>query len=628
MTTDVEALPAAHADGSAREETLRELLTRVYLTVDRRTLGLTRVLLGFYLLCDLARRTPAWLDMFSDTGVLPTHVILRRPMADNVSLFHAFTTAPELWALWLVGLAAYGCLLVGYKTKVAQIASLVFVTSMNGRVLLIENGGYVVQNLLLLWTCFLPLGDRFSIDALAASMRRTRERTVEEIDARARDDDDGAPVVSLAVLAVLLQLTAVYFFNVVHKTGPAWRNGTAVHFVLYNDRMATPFVPLVRDHLPLGLVRFFTSATMAFEAALPLCLLSPIAVPWSRRAVVFMMCTLHIAFGATFTLGPFAWALCVFSTLMFTREDWELAIAAMRRPRRARVVLVDERRRASMWIARVLARLDRLELLTFRAATGLTGPFELESAEGERARGADALAGAIAALPLGPIVAWAPRLPFVRGAIDAAGRWLASPRADAWLPRRSSSCGAQPVSPAGHAADRAKLWVGQALVAITLAAAVNQALVELWVAQPLHAKQSEPMRVLTHKLRFLQGWFMFSPNPVMDDGILVCDAETIDGRHVDVFTGAPPRFALGGFVQFNQIWQDYMNRIQLPGNSAYREETKAWILRYHERTGRPEDRIVAARLVWITATNPRIGSTESTNYQEREVMAFDGRADR
>ena len=47
---------------------------------------------------------------------------------------------------------------------------------MNGLVLLIENGGYVVQNLLVLWTAFLPLGDRFSLDALRASYRERRER--------------------------------------------------------------------------------------------------------------------------------------------------------------------------------------------------------------------------------------------------------------------------------------------------------------------------------------------------------------------------------------------------------------------------------------------------------------------
>src|SRR5262249_16878036 len=121
--------------------------------------------------------------------------------------------------------------------------------------------------------------------------------------------------------------------------------------------------------------------------SLPLCLLSPIAVPWARRAVVALMCTLHIAFGSTFTLGPFAWACCTFSTLMFTRSDWELAFRTMRRSHRARSVVLREGSAASLWAGRVLARLDRFELLTFRSSPHIGGLFEVEGARGESLRG-------------------------------------------------------------------------------------------------------------------------------------------------------------------------------------------------------------------------------------------------
>jgi uncharacterized membrane protein YphA (DoxX/SURF4 family) len=619
--------PPDLAASGADDVTWRALIRSVYLTMDRRTLGLTRILLGFYLILDLVRRAPDWLDMYSSTGILPAHVSLFRPQADNFSLFHAFSTPGELWALWGLGLVIAVALLVGYKTKVAQVAALIFVTSMNGRVLLIENGGYVIQNLLLLWTCFMPLGDRFSLDALQASLSRRVETTGEALNDRAAMDDPRRlePAFSLAMLAVLLQLAALYYFNVIHKTGPAWKDGTAVHFVLYNDRMATPFVPLVRDYLPLPLVIFLTKTTMVFEATLPICLLSPIAVPWARRAVVFMMCTLHLAFGTTFTLGPFAWACCIFSTLMFTRADWELAASTMRRRHRAREVVLREGSVAAMWAGRLLARLDRLELLTFRSAPEVVGLFETARADGTRARGGAALAEAVAALPLGPLAAWIPRLPRLRGALDRAGAFLATARASAWLGPDAHPVEPHPVasSPFRRAGALARVGLREALVVLMLATALNQALVELWVAQPLHVGQPEPLRSLSHKLRFLQGWFMFSPNPVMDDGIVVCDAQTADGRHVDPFTGREPSFDLGGSVQFNQIWQDYMNRIQLPANAYYRDALKAWLLRYHERTGRPGDRIVAARVVWVHDINPRVGSTVSTDHEERELLKFD-----
>src|SRR2546422_8876374 len=40
-----------------------------YLTFDRRTLGMTRLLLGFFLIFDQIRRTDDWWKMFSNEGV-------------------------------------------------------------------------------------------------------------------------------------------------------------------------------------------------------------------------------------------------------------------------------------------------------------------------------------------------------------------------------------------------------------------------------------------------------------------------------------------------------------------------------------------------------------------------------
>src|SRR5262249_48718664 len=159
------------------------------------------------------------------------HVNLWRPQAYGAwSLFNAFSTPGELWVLWAVMMATFLCVLVGYKTKVAQILTVFFVTSMDGRVLLIENGGYVVYNLLMMRPASLPMGDRYSVDALLASMKRRRETTDKELNDRADvlEPTKIAPYVTIVGLIYLIQLSAIYYFNVLHKTGPAWRNGTAV----------------------------------------------------------------------------------------------------------------------------------------------------------------------------------------------------------------------------------------------------------------------------------------------------------------------------------------------------------------------------------------------------------------
>src|SRR5262249_10020128 len=153
-----------------------------------------------------------------------------------------------------------------------------------------ENGGYVAHNLVALWMCFFPLGDRFSVDALLASMKRRREATAGELNDRSDvlTPAQTAPYVRLIGLVLVFQVAVIYFFNVVHKEGPPWRNGTAVHFVLYVDRMVNPIVGVTRDYVPNWVIFFLTRSTLICEAVLPVAILSPLARVWARRLVIVM----------------------------------------------------------------------------------------------------------------------------------------------------------------------------------------------------------------------------------------------------------------------------------------------------------------------------------------------------
>ncbi|WP_437600350.1 HTTM domain-containing protein [Sorangium sp. So ce590] len=614
----------------ARGPSMWDILRDSFFTFDRRTLGFTRILLGFFLIGDLLRRTWAWTDMFADIGVLPNHVNLWRPQGGgNFSLVNAFSTSGELWVLWAVIFATYVCLLIGWKTKLMQVLSLVFVTSMNGRVLLIENGGYVVHNLLLLWTCFLPLGDRFSVDALLASLKRSRERTADDLNDRTTVDDPLKPNDHVTVLGpvLLIQIAAIYFFNVVHKTGPAWKNGTAIHYVLYVDRMVTPIVADIRDYAPKVVIVFMTKMVMAFEAALPVCLLSPLGRVWARRLALVMMNVLHIGFGMTFVLGPFAWALCVFSTLLFGREDWAIAARTMRRAHRARVVLFDPRSPGAVLACRVLKRMDRFGLLTFEASGSAAHGLAARRPDGAPLEGAGALADIVAAIPLGPAVAWVLRLPLARdaatAAMAAAHRRSLGRALGARIPERSEV--AAPPAPLRLAGRKTLAALRELAVLAMFAGAVNQAAVELWVIKNRwKVPHPEETRVLAQKLRFLQGWFMFSPNPVMDDGTIVVDAVTVDGRHINPFTGKPPNFDLlhAKSFAYTQIWCDYFARIKLPANTSYRDAMKEYMYRYPERTGRPEDAIVSGEVYWVKDWNPKWGKTESYGEERERLFSF------
>ncbi len=476
----------------------------------------------------------------------------------------------------------------------------------------------------------------------------------------------------------------------VHKTGYQWKDGTAVHYVLYSDRMVAPVVALVRDHIPNFLILFMTRSTMALEALIPVALLHPLARAWARRVVMVSMWTLHLAFGATMMLGPFAWSLCVFATLLFSPDDWGRSPPAPSPgARRARVVAFDPRSGAALFACRVLARLDCFRLLTFTAEEGLAAGVAVRDPEhdGLRLSPAAALAAVVEALPVGPAVAWMVRLPGVRDGVNAALGAVERRDVSAFFGLRVPAVS----TPAGEALDSAEparpvpSWmvlastvvlagavalalrindplravalvvgttvvvlavdasvllptfalarVGRAvgvglrelLVLVMLAAAVDQAMVELWaINRRIKVPQPEPLLTLAQRVHFLQGWFMFCPVPILEDGTIVVDALTVDGRHIDPSWGAGARVRSPGGEEplpVSQIWGDYFNRIRDSGHAGYRQAMQDYMFRYPDRSGHPED-AMSGDVYWIHAMHPRWNEKALWNLQKDKLFSF------
>jgi hypothetical protein len=118
---------------------------------------------------------------------------------------------------------------------------------------------------------------------------------------------------------------------------------------------------------------------------------------------------------------------------------------------------------------------------------------------------------------------------------------------------------------------------------------------------------------------------MFAPNPITEDGSITVDAITVDGRHVDPFTGEPPDLDLTDArgLGLGQIQQDYFNRIRLDGNKAFRSPgLQDWLLRYHVRTGRPDDEIVAFDVFWLKDQCPPPWSLKPEKGQAIPILSY------
>lgn len=298
---------------------------RVYLSADLRSLAAGRIALALVLLLDLGKR---WVQLgcwYTNLGLVPNHTLLWRPSFNKVfSFFYMASYTHEAVLGFVICALAYTTLLIGFRTRLAQVASLVCVLSLHGRLLLFDNGGDVVLGLLCTWTTFLPTGRFWSVDAVLARRApldgtpagggAVRPATVTIPDHR---------VVSLGVLALTFQLAFIYLFNAVHKGGATWRDGSAVHYVLHLDRLVTGFGLWLRGWIPPGLSRAMTWTSLGIEWSLPVLLLCPFAVRACRRLAVVLVIMLHTGFGLCLNLGIFVPAMIAFSPNFIPGEDWD-----------------------------------------------------------------------------------------------------------------------------------------------------------------------------------------------------------------------------------------------------------------------------------------------------------------
>jgi hypothetical protein len=294
-----------------------------YLTVDPRSLGLFRVAFGLVLFSDLARRAWELSFWYANTGLLPNHTLLWRPPATHLfSLFFTLSSVGEARVGFLLCGLVYAMFLLGYRTRLAQVLTLVARVSLNSRLAVLENGGDMVMDLLCLLTVTLPLGTRFSLDAWATA----RDRAAAKSDESSPSEPDEAltrPIVSIAVLGLILQFATIYLFNASAKSGHAWRDGTAVHYALHQDKLVTSAGVWMREHLPLRMIRTLTWSTLAAEWTAFLLIITPVFSREARGLAVCTMPFLHLGFAIGLNLGGFSPAMMSYYPLLLAASHWE-----------------------------------------------------------------------------------------------------------------------------------------------------------------------------------------------------------------------------------------------------------------------------------------------------------------
>ncbi|RDI73004.1 HTTM domain-containing protein [Halopelagius longus] len=338
-----------------------------------------RVSLGLLLVVDLLLRSRNLAAFYTDAGVLPRAALSEQ--YPTLSRFSIHALSGDAWFQALLFVLAGACalsLLVGYRTRIATLSSFVLLTSLYARNPGVLNGGDSLLWRLLLWSLFLPLEERWSLDAL----RR-----------------DGAPrrrVASLASAALLLQVVVMYTVNAAFKLrSDLWVGGDAVRYVLSLQQ----FTVLIGD----SLAEFPTLLHAVDTAWMGMVLSSVFLILLRdrlRTAFVSLFVGMHLGMLLTLRLGLFPLVTLTALLVFLPASAWDRLVARLSNPveRSARRVGID----AALDGCRSRAQSSSAESSSF----GASSLASLASAAAAGRRYAGRVAPAVVAALLAVMLVW------------------------------------------------------------------------------------------------------------------------------------------------------------------------------------------------------------------------------
>ncbi len=538
-----------------------------WFSIDLRTLGLFRIVFGIFLIGGLLdhARDGNLTAFFSNQGVLSNHFALFAPIQPRCwSILFAFSEPGEVAFAFALILIVYVLYTVGWKTKLMQILVIVCHVSIINRNLLLQDGGAFVTTILAVWTVFLPLGARFSLDR--RRLRPDPRRAIGPASAgraafvwtRPSTKDPPRRHVSFVCFALAVQLAVIYVLNAVNKTGSTWQDGSAVHYTLWLNRMNTGLAAYLRFHEPAWMSPFFTKATLVFELTAGVLALTPVLQTWARRALMIQMWLFHIGIASLLSIGPFPYVMITYSLLLLGRRDWDLLTALERRFGH----LLDR-----TGLPGSLAQLARRgqQILDVRPSPG----------PGEGPRGVEI--------------------------------------------RRSS-----PPRPASRLRRPGRIAAEVLSVFLFIAMIPELTLANPCVPEHYRMRnRPQWMADMLYYLRVYQTWGMFSSDPPLEDGVVVVDAVLADGSHLDPLTGRTPDFdALTHGPWFlGHDWSEYMSYLPWERHRMHRNGLLQYVLRLHERREpSPGRKIQSAEIIWLSGALPPPGEHTHRNVR-RQVLA-------
>lgn len=316
---------------------------------DLRSLAALRIVLALVVLYDVATRATNLAVHYSDGGILPRRIQVDKLNQWDFSLNFLNGTAEFQAILFLATAVAALGMLVGYRTRLMIAVAWVLVMSIQWRNYQLGSGADDLLRLLLFWSIFLPLGAYWSLD-------------------RWRGAIPGPPstrIVSVATIALFLQIAFMYWFTALLKSGAEWRvDGTAIYYALSAKQLGTPFGAYLLQFPEL--LKALTFGTLGVEVIAPLLLFSPFYTTTTRMLGITAIVGLHAGIAMTMAIGFFPWIAAGCMVCFLPSWFWDALVPDMQAALRDRL--------PAAWPLRdAFANLQRVGWSLLRVQPMLTG---------------------------------------------------------------------------------------------------------------------------------------------------------------------------------------------------------------------------------------------------------------
>jgi hypothetical protein len=179
--------------------------------------------------------------------------------------------------------------------------------SIHHRVPPVLSGAEILLRMLLFWAMFLPLERAWSLDGRLARRRGKTPASAHK------------PVVSVASVAILLQMGLMYFFSALFKTNSQWLQGEALAGTLAHDFYGSPAGAWLLQFPQF--LNGLTRVTLGVEWVAPLLLIC-IRSAWVRLVMIGVLVAMHAGIGICLEVGLFSYVAMAGLALFLPAAFW------------------------------------------------------------------------------------------------------------------------------------------------------------------------------------------------------------------------------------------------------------------------------------------------------------------